>query len=104
MNKDKVFRKIVNPLLLKYMLDPFKYKGSCIAAGIPIKYLKYFNSTLVAQYIINKTLVLTTTNGTKSINIAKDYKVITASFINVDAVSKFLIESNRDILTSPLSA
>ena len=42
MNKDKVFRKIVNPLLLKYMLDPFKYKGSCIAAGIPIKYLKYF--------------------------------------------------------------
>lgn len=48
--------------------------------------------------ILNKTLVLTTTNGTKSINIAKDYKVITASFINVDAVSKFLIESNRDIL------
>ena len=38
--RDKVFRKIVNPLLLKHMLDPFKYQGSCIAAGIPIKYLK----------------------------------------------------------------
>ena len=42
-NKSKrVFEKIVNPLLLKHMLDPFKYQGSCIAAGIPIKYLKYF--------------------------------------------------------------
>ena len=40
--REKVFRRIVNPLLVKYMLDPFKYKGSCIAAGIPIKYLKYF--------------------------------------------------------------
>ena len=38
----RVFEKIVNPLLVKHMLDPFKYKGSCIAAGIPIKYLKYF--------------------------------------------------------------
>ena len=47
MNKDKVFRKIVNPLLLKYMLDPFKYKGSCIAAGIPIKYLKYFKLVIL---------------------------------------------------------
>ena len=42
-NKSRlVFEKIVNPLLVKHMLDPFKYKGSCIAAGIPIKYLKYF--------------------------------------------------------------
>ena len=40
--REKVFRRIVNPLLVKHMLDPFKYKGSCIAAGIPIKYLKYF--------------------------------------------------------------
>ena len=37
-----IFNKVVNPLLLKHMLDPFKYQGSCIASGIPIKYLKYF--------------------------------------------------------------
>jgi len=38
----KVFERVVNPLILKYMIDPFKYQGSCIASGIPIKYLKYF--------------------------------------------------------------
>ena len=47
--RDKVFRKIVNPLLLKHMLDPFKYQGSCIAAGIPIKYLKYFKEITRAK-------------------------------------------------------
>ena len=38
----KVFERVVNPLILKHMIDPFKYQGSCIASGIPIKYLKYF--------------------------------------------------------------
>ena len=38
----KVFERVVNPLISKHMIDPFTYKGSCIASGIPIKYLKYF--------------------------------------------------------------
>ena len=38
----KIFERVVNPLILKHMIDPFKYQGSCIASGIPIKYLKYF--------------------------------------------------------------
>ena len=38
----KVFERVVNPLILKHMIDPFKYQGSCIASCIPIKYLKYF--------------------------------------------------------------
>tara|TARA_B110000196_G_scaffold277548_1_gene256152 strand:- start:359 stop:637 length:279 start_codon:yes stop_codon:yes gene_type:complete len=38
----RVFEKVVNPLILKHMIDPFTYKGSCIASGIPIKYLSYF--------------------------------------------------------------
>jgi len=38
----KVFERVVNPLILKYLLDPFKYKGNCISANIPIKYLPYF--------------------------------------------------------------
>ena len=37
-----IFNKIVNPLILKHMIDPHTYTGSCIASGIPIKYLKYF--------------------------------------------------------------
>ena len=38
----KVFERVVNPLISKYMIDPFKYNGPCIASGIPIKYLSYF--------------------------------------------------------------
>ena len=38
--REKVFRRIVNPLLLKYLTaDP---NDRCFAANIPIKYLKYF--------------------------------------------------------------
>ena len=38
----KVFERVVNTLISKHMIDPFTYKGSCIASGIPIKYLSYF--------------------------------------------------------------
>ena len=38
----KIFERVVNPLISKYMIDPFTYKGPCIASGIPIKYLSYF--------------------------------------------------------------
>ena len=37
-----------------------------------------------------KTLALTTTNGTKAIHMAKTNKLITASFVNIDAVVDFL--------------
>ena len=48
--------------------------------------------------IKEKTLVLTTTNGTHAINIASRYKVITASFINIDTVLDFLISTSKDVL------
>ena len=45
----KVFERVVNPLLIKYLLDPFKYKGSCKAANIPIKYLPYFKEVSASR-------------------------------------------------------
>ena len=39
--KRKVFERVVNPLILKHM-TPANYNHSCIASGIPIKYLSYF--------------------------------------------------------------
>ena len=45
----KVFERVVNPLLIKYLLDPFKYKGRCIAANIPIKYLPYFKEVSASR-------------------------------------------------------
>src|SRR5690554_6567722 len=46
-----------------------------------------------------KTLVLTTTNGTRAINIAAEtHKVIVGSLINLDAVIDYLIEQPDDVL------
>ena len=47
--------------------------------------------------IIGKTLVLTTTNGTKAINLAKGNKIITASYINFHSVVNYLNSSNNDV-------
>lgn len=39
--RKKIFERVVNPLIIKYLTDPFS-KEISIAKGIPIKYLKYF--------------------------------------------------------------
>ena len=45
-----------------------------------------------------KTLALTTTNGTKAIHMAKTNKLITASFVNIDAVVDFLVKDSQDVI------
>lgn len=46
-----------------------------------------------------KTLVLTTTNGTKAINIAKDnHEVVIGSFLNIKAITDFLKTKQRDVI------
>ena len=51
--RKKVFERIVNPLLAKHMIDPWTYKGPCIASGIPIKYLKYFKEVSAHKNAMN---------------------------------------------------
>ena len=46
----------------------------------------------------NKTLVLTTTNGTKAIRLSSKHEVISACFINIDAVYDFIMKSKKDII------
>ena len=38
----RIFERVVNPLLIKHLVSAHGYDGSCIASGIPVKYLKYF--------------------------------------------------------------
>ncbi len=46
-----------------------------------------------------KTVVLTTTNGTKSINIAKESgQVVIGSFLNLDAICQWLAKQDKHIL------
>lgn len=46
-----------------------------------------------------KTIVLTTTNGTKAITIAKGVReILIGSFLNLSALADFLIRDNKDVL------
>ena len=46
----------------------------------------------------DKTLVFTTTNGTKALNMAINHQTITASFVNFDAVADYLINQQQNII------
>ena len=66
----------------------------------PIEGFDYGNSPFhyINADVAGKTLVLTTTNGTKAIYNAREHKVITASYINIDAVAEHLIAENNDVI------
>ncbi len=47
----------------------------------------------------DKKMVLTTTNGTRAINIAKrDHQVVIGSFLNIDALTDYLIDQDKDVI------
>ncbi len=53
------------------------------------------------EFIENKTLVLTTTNGTKLLHMALDSnaaEIVTGSFPNLSAVCDFLIQQKRNVI------
>lgn len=52
-----------------------------------------------ASFIDGKTLVLTTTNGTRLLHMVKDAAtIITGSFLNLDAVCSYLARQNKNVL------
>ena len=55
--------------------------------------------SFMGDAVRGKTLVLTTTNGTRAINLAaKTHKVIVGALVNLDAVIEYLIEQPDDVL------
>lgn len=65
--------------------------------------LQHGNSPLEygRDFVENKTLVLTTTNGTRLLHMALDYNadtIITGSFPNLSAVCDFLIKQNKNVV------
>lgn len=63
--------------------------------------LQYGNSPLEypVSFIQNKTLALTTTNGTKLLHMVKDAdSIITGSFLNLSAICNYLIKQNKKVL------
>ena len=82
----------------------YKNKGYLAAAerdGIIIEGIELGNSPFgyMQEKVKGKDVVITTTNGTKAINVAKNsHKVIIGSFLNLKAVTDYLIKENKDVL------
>ena len=82
----------------------YKDKGFLVGAGRNGEKLDGFdfgNSpySYTDPKIKNEPVVITTTNGTKAIEIAKDnYQVVVGAFTNITALCTWLADQNKDIL------
>ena len=82
----------------------YKEKGFLVGAERQAEVVEGFdfgNSpiTFQKQDFSGKDLVLTTTNGTKAIELAKEaYKVVVGSFGNLTAVCDFIEKEDRDVI------
>ena len=68
--------------------------------AMPVDGFDYGNSPFhyMNDKVKNKTLVLTTTNGTKALKMAENHQYITASFVNFEAIVNYLIAQNKDVI------
>lgn len=82
----------------------YKNKGYFVAAerdGVVIEFADIGNSPhyFSKDKVKDKTVVYTTTNGTNTIQLAKDsYQVLIGSFINITAISEWIAREKRDVL------
>ena len=86
---------------LDYRNDDRNYILAAERNGKPVKSFDFGNSPQVYldMDVKGRTVVMTTTNGTKCINIAKkDHDVVIGSFLNLAAIAKWLIKQNRDVI------
>lgn len=80
-------------------------KGYLLAAernGAVVEGYDFGNSpfSYTAEKIAGKTVVLTTTNGTKAMHLAQEraHQVIVGSFLNLTSVCDYLKKENKDVL------
>lgn len=82
----------------------YKDKGFLVAAernGKKIDFADFGNSPFefTPEKIKDKTIVYSTTNGTQTINMCKENEVVLiASFLNLTAVTDYLLKLKKDIL------
>jgi 2-phosphosulfolactate phosphatase len=84
---------------------PFSEKGYLLAAernGEVVEGYNFGNSpfSYTAERVAGKTVVLTTTNGTKALHMAREtaYQVVLGSFLNLQALCDWLKVQNRSVL------
>ena len=79
--------------------------GYIVAAerdGEVVEGFQFGNSPLAfrdRELVAGKTIVITTTNGTRTINLARNAKqLVIGSFLNLSALSEWLVEQNDNVL------
>lgn len=101
---EKGVRKMIPVSTVEEALEFKNHQDHIIAAERNGKIVEGFDFGNSPQTYDNvdvegKVIVMTTTNGTKTISIAKkDHKVIVGSFLNLDAVSNYLIEQGKNVI------
>jgi 2-phosphosulfolactate phosphatase len=86
---------------LEYRNNGLDYILAAERNGAPVKSFDFGNSPQVYlnMDVKGRTVVMTTTNGTKSINIAKkDHDVVIGSLLNLDAIANWLLAKDRDVI------
>jgi 2-phosphosulfolactate phosphatase len=82
----------------------YKNKGFKVGAernGLMVEGFDFGNSpfSYMDEQVRDQTIVITTTNGTQAIEVAKDaYRVVIGSFINITALCNYLIHEKRPVL------
>lgn len=82
----------------------YRNKGYLIAGerdGIVLDFADFGNSpyNFTPERVKGKTIVYTTTNGTQAVQLASScHKVAIGAFLNLSALSKWLINQNRNII------
>ena len=96
--------KIIPVSTVEDALDYRDAENHILAAernGKMVRGFDFGNSPLQYQNtdVKEKTLVMTTTNGTKAINIAKaDHQVVVGSFLNIDALVAWLEQQQEEVI------
>lgn len=100
---DSGVEKIIPVSTLEEAIE-YRRKGYLVGAernGEIVEGFEFGNSpfSLMEERFHGKTLVLSTTNGTRAINIAsKTHTVVVGSLLNLDALSSWLIQQDDNVL------
>ncbi|OFX24417.1 MAG: hypothetical protein A2041_01170 [Bacteroidetes bacterium GWA2_31_9b] len=82
----------------------YKKKGFLVAAerdGKKLDFADFGNSPFefIPEKVKDKTIVYSTTNGTNTINLCKNFDlVVISSFLNFTSIVNFLINQNKDVI------
>ena len=96
--------KAIIPIANVEDINKYKNNGFIIAGerdGIKLENADLGNSpfNFTKEIVADKTIVITTTNGTQAIEMAKDAdSIVIGSFLNLNAIGNWITEQNKNVI------